>query len=58
MLGASERLPIHKECDRILRFRVAVVRLASSYSARSAGDDTGRYGLVLEDPTTYIDMVR
>lgn len=58
VLGALDRLPVHKQRDGILGVVHAVVRLARGYSCRSARDYPGRDGLVLQDPAADINVVR
>jgi hypothetical protein len=58
MFRACDRLPIHEKCDGVFSLRNTIVWFARSYTGGSTGHDAGRNRLVLQDPTTDINMVR
>jgi hypothetical protein len=55
---ARDRLPIDEKRDSVFSLRSTVVRLARGYTGGGTGHDAGRNRLVLQDPTTDIDVVR
>lgn len=58
MFQTLHRLPVDEKRDGVFGPRNAVVRFAGSYARCSTGHNAGRNGLVLQDPTTDINMVR
>ena len=58
VFGAFDRLPVHKQSDRIFGVIHTVVRLARRYPRGSARNYSSGDSLVLQNPATDIDMVR
>ena len=51
-------MPVDEKRDGVFGLRNTVVRLARGYTRGGASHDAGGNGLVLQDPTTNIDMMR
>jgi hypothetical protein len=58
VLGAAQRLPVHKKRDSVFGLRDTIVRLAGSNTGGRAGNDARRHSAVLHDPAVDVDMVR
>jgi len=57
MLGTLDRLPVYEKGDGILGLRYAIVRVTRSNTRCSTRNHSSRYGKVLEDPATDIDVM-
>ena len=57
VLCTRDRLPVNEECDCVFGLRYTVVGCACGYPCGGARNHACGNGLVLQDPTTYIDMV-
>lgn len=55
---AGDRLPIDQERYSVFCLRYTVVGFACSYTCCSTRNDASWYGLVLQDPTANINVVR
>lgn len=55
---ASKGLPINEERYGVFCLWYTVVGFPCSYTGSSTRDDPSRYGLVLQDPTTNVDVMR
>lgn len=54
----GDRLPIDEEGYSVFCLGDTVIGFARSYACGSARNDASRYGLVLQDPTADVDVVR
>lgn len=55
---AGNRLPINEERYGVFCLWYTVVGFPCSYAGSGTRNDASRYGLVLQDPTANIDVVR
>lgn len=58
VLLAGDRLPINEERYSVFCPWYAVIGFARSYTGSSTRNDASWYGLVLQDPTANIDVMR
>ena len=58
VLLAGDRLPVDEQRYSIFCLWHAVVGFTCSYTSGSTRNDASRYGLVLQDPTANIDVMR
>lgn len=58
MPRTREGLPVNKKCDGIFGLGNTVVGFSRRDARGSTGHNSSRNRLSLEDPTTYVDVVR